>query len=410
MEKLAINKSDEVVMKLLHYFVTEEHYSPIILHGAKDEIWLQNLDQEYKIIRISTALIYNNDQMNFDIFRTKQIMKEIKKKTYTFNMKAISIFLNLGDNVDFRKIKEINAPADLPVDIAIDSVLDSTKKVLKTSNLVCIDANTITDLNHNKFILEIFPTFKDDTTFKEKGLALFEKITKDISDTNAAENSKAEHVFARKKPVVTYALIIINVIVFLLMYLLGNGSEDNYTLLAFGALYAPYVKAGEVFRLITCAFLHSGLVHLVMNMYALYIIGSQIESFYGKRKYLLIYGLSAITGSLLSMAFSTNAISIGASGAIFGLLGSLLCFGYYYRLYLGSVLTSQVIPVIVLNLLLGFIVPGIDVSAHIGGLIGGFLITMALGTSYKSKTNEQHNGWILLLIYIVFLIYLAFIR
>ena len=142
-------------------------------------------------------------------------------------------------------------------------------------------------------------------------------------------------------------------------------------------------------------------------MYSLYIIGSQIENFIGKKKYLLIYFISMLTGSLLSTLL-TNSWSVGASGAIFGLLGSLIYFGYHYRIYLGSVLKTQLIPLIILNLGIGFIVPGIDVSAHIGGLVGGILSTMSLGIENKSSKTDRINGTICLLILIIFLSILIF--
>ena len=114
-----------------------------------------------------------------------------------------------------------------------------------------------------------------------------------------------------------------------------------------------------------------------------------------------------LTGSLLSTLL-TNSWSVGASGAIFGLLGSLIYFGYHYRIYLGSVLKTQLIPLIILNLGIGFIVPGIDVSAHIGGLVGGILSTMSLGIENKSSKTDRINGTICLLILIIFLSILIF--
>ena len=90
METTVIEKNDELVMKLLHYFITEKSYNPIVLHGAKNEIWLENLDEDYKIVRIVTNYIHNDDQFEFDIFRTKQIVKRIKKKT--FSLKLIPYF------------------------------------------------------------------------------------------------------------------------------------------------------------------------------------------------------------------------------------------------------------------------------------------------------------------------------
>lgn len=193
------------------------------------------------------------------------------------------------------------------------------------------------------------------------------------------------------------------------MYLFGNGSNDVATLLKFGANLGELVKAGELYRLITSAFIHIGIIHLLVNCYSLYVIGPQLESFLGKWKFLAIYLLSAIAGNLLSISFGSSLkISAGASGAIFGLLGSLVYFGYHYRVYLGTVLRSQIIPIILLNLLVGFMSPGIDNAAHIGGLIGGVFTTMALGIKNKTTKMDRINGWVVSIIFFAFLIYLGF--
>ena len=89
-------------MKLIHYFITEQGYNPIVLHGAKDEIWLENSEQEYQIVRIVTNYIHNDEQFDFDIYRTQQIMKRIKRKTFSLRMNALSIFINLGENVHLK--------------------------------------------------------------------------------------------------------------------------------------------------------------------------------------------------------------------------------------------------------------------------------------------------------------------
>ena len=121
--------------------------------------------------------------------------------------------------------------------------------------------------------------------------------------------------------------------------------------------------------------------------------------------------MSGIIGNLLTMPFMQDrVISIGASGAIFGLLGSLLYFGYHYRVYLSSALRNQIIPIIVLNLLIGFTISGINNFAHIGGLIGGVLVTKAVGVKYKSTDGDVVNGIVMTLIFVAFLSYLAFMR
>ena len=82
--ELAINNKDMLVMKLLHYFITEKGYNPIVLHGIQNEIWLENIDGPYKIIRIMMGYIHNNSQYDFDMFKTKRIMSKIKMKTFSF--------------------------------------------------------------------------------------------------------------------------------------------------------------------------------------------------------------------------------------------------------------------------------------------------------------------------------------
>ena len=105
-----------------------------------------------------------------------------------------------------------------------------------------------------------------------------------------------------------------------------------------------------------------------------------------------------------------NAISAGASGAIFGLLGALAYFGYHYRLYLGNALKTQIIPVIAINLLIGVMVTGIDNFCHIGGLISGIFTAMALGVDGKTKKSDHINGFICLLLYIAFCVYMIFYK
>ena len=172
----------------------------------------------------------------------------------------------------------------------------------------------------------------------------------------------------------------------IVMYIILGINSNNFfniginALVNFGGNNLLIVQSGEVWRLISAAFLHVSLIHLLVNMYSLVIIGTQVETFIGKFKFLFVYLISAICGNLLSLIFNeANIVSVGASGAIFGLMGALLYFGYHYRLYLSEAIKTQIIPVIVLNLLLGFMVSGVDNAAHIGGLIGGYLASMAIG-------------------------------
>ena len=374
-----INDRDLITMKLLYYFIKIKNYNPVIVQGAKNEIWLENLSEDIKIVRIVNNYIHNNEQMEFDKFKTKRLVSKIKKKTFSLKMQVLNIFTDLGENVDFKKTNQDD-------------------KTYKYINIKETD-----DLLNNQVIQTNFSDLKNNLEFKEEGFSLFLKITNEINEKNREEAIKNDDIFAPKKIIVTYVIIGLLVLIYLLGLFTNN--QDNF--INMFAVYGPFIrKYHEYYRLLTGTLLHGGLFHLLSNCYALYIIGSQIESFYGKSKYLIIYLFSAITGSLLSITLSNNA-SIGASGAIFGLMGALLYFGYYYRVYIVSTWKQRILPVILLNLVIGLIVPGIDYFAHIGGLIGGVLISMAVGLKYKHKKVENINGVILSIIFLVFLIYLG---
>ena len=375
---IEMNEKNTLAMKLLHYFITEKGYTPIILQGAEDEIWLENLDEDYKIVRIVIRYIHNDEQYKFDVFKTNRILKKIKKKTLSFKLNTLSIFLDLGGSVNLDEFK--------------------------SDNITAVEVHEENEVKKNKLLKSIFPDLSKKLKFSEDGVALFVKVTNDINAHNKKDQEKVADVFSPKKPVVTYALILINVFMFLFPLINGT-TEEFYNLFA---SYGPFVKMGDYYRLISAAFMHANIAHLIFNMYALWIIGMQLESFIGKWRYLVVYLFSAISGSLLSVIVTPDAVSVGASGAIFGLLGALLYFGYHYRVYLGTVIKSQIIPLIVINLLLGFMVPGIDNAAHIGGLIGGALIMIGVGVKYKSSNFERINGLIVSAIYIGFLIYMAF--
>lgn len=379
MSNVIMTEIDETVMKLLHYFITQKGYNPIVLHGAENEIWLENFENDYTIIRIVSNYIHNDEQFNFDLFKTNRIMKSIKKKTMSLNIKTLSIFVNIGDNVH---------------------TLDRNNKF---DNILCVNVKEVKELEKYDFVTSEFPDINKYENYKEHGFELFTKITEDINKKNQEDAIKAEDVFKKKTPVITYILLAINIFVYALMAIGGRN-----IILWHGANIPDFIRSGQIYRLVSSMFIHGGIIHLMCNMYALYVVGPQLESYLGRVKYLLIYLISGIAGNLLSMTF-TSGVSVGSSGAIFGLFGALLYFGFHYRVYLGSVLKSQIIPLIVINLGLGFVISGVDNAAHIGGLIGGALSTIALGVKYKSSNFEKVNGIIVVLIYIAFLMYMAFV-
>lgn len=376
MNETIIKSDDLLIMNLINYFITEENYKPMIIHGVNDEIWLENLDNNYKIVRIVSHHIHNKEQLDFDKFKLSRVVKQVKRKTLSFRVKVLNIYTDIEDE------KMLNN----------DDVLITKEK----------------DINNPKLV-NAFPDIVEKTNRKEDGLEYFIKVTDNINKNNAKRNKIAEKIFSYKQPIVTYIIMAVCIILFILMELSG-GSTNSQILLKYGANLDILVKNGEYYRLFTCIFLHIGIMHLICNMYSLYAIGREVESLFGKVKYIIIFILSGIFGSIMSIAFTHNTISAGASGAIFGLLGALLYFGINYRTYLGEAIKRTIIPIIVVNLIIGFFAEGIDLAAYIGGLVGGVLVSMMVGIPDKSKTRDIVNGTILTIIYLIFISYLAFLR
>lgn len=377
MEQVKINNKDVIIMNLTHYFITEKNYNPVIVHGINDEIWLENMNSDYKIIRIVSKYIHNNEQLNFDRFRSKQITKKLKRKTFSFRMNVLNIYIDLGDNVT-----NIEEKDSKDVSVSINKMADIKKTVMS----------------------KIFPDIVEKTRHEEKGMDFLFKITDDINVSNEKKNKTMEKIFSSKKPIVTYILIVLC----LIMFVVSGFGIDTMMLIKYGANFSGLVKDGEIYRLITYMFLHAGIFHIFFNMYSLYIIGPKVEDFFGKWKFLFIYMISGISGGLLSVAMNGNVVSVGASGAIFGLFGSLLYFGYNYRGYIGNIIRSQILPIVIYNLLLGFFISGIDMWGHIGGLIGGLITSYMLGTIENKKYNLSNI--LLFMIYLVFLIYLGLFK
>ena len=371
---IKINKKDDVILKILHYFITEEDYKPVIINGLENEIWLENMENDLKLIRINTNYIHNEEQFKSDIFKVKTIMKSIKRNTLSLKMTTLNLLLDTGENVN----------------------------IIDNKNIETIKVGDLEDFKKNKVVKEFFPKVSDTTLTDEVDPVEFFKLTEDMNQKTIKNEKKLAKIFSPKKPIVTYIIIVLNLMVFLYGMLHSNDELINI----FGNNY-ELVQKGQFYRLLTCMFVHGSIMHLLLNMYALYTIGPVVERYYGKSKYIFIYLVSGLLGSVFSSVFmSAGSISIGASGAIFGLLGSICYFTYYYRATLQGILRESIVPVIVINLIIGFILPSVDLVAHIGGLLGGILVSMGLGIGDKYRKNDQINGFIVLILMFIFLIYM----
>lgn len=203
---------------------------------------------------------------------------------------------------------------------------------------------------------------------------------------------------ASARPRAVYALLAANVIMYVVTLvvaqrvgaaLVDGETVDGFTyaLLTLGAKFNPLIDSGEWWRLLTPVVLHGSLLHLLFNTYALYVLGPQVESTFGTVRFLAIYVLAGLAGGVASYVFNPNALSVGASGAIFGLFGALGAFAFSSRSLIGweasRMQLYQMGTLVAINLAFGFL-PGsnIDNSAHLGGLLIGGLAGLALAPRY----------------------------
>jgi membrane associated rhomboid family serine protease len=183
-------------------------------------------------------------------------------------------------------------------------------------------------------------------------------------------------VWTRRTPY-TYFFFALNIFIFILMAFAG-GSTNEQTLMAFGVKSNAEIAGGQWWRFVTPIFLHIGLLHIIFNSYALWIVGPQVEKLYGGARFVILYVLTGVAGVAASYFYHPLNESAGASGAIFGLFGVLLVFGIRHRNeippFFKRAVGTGVLPVILINLVIGFSIPAIDNSAHIGGLLAGAVL------------------------------------
>jgi rhomboid protease GluP len=174
----------------------------------------------------------------------------------------------------------------------------------------------------------------------------------------------------------------------------GLISPSRLTLVLLGGKWVPLIAVGEVWRLVTANYLHGGLLHLVLNGFALATLGPLIERSFGWRKFFILYTVSGISGFLVSAWWRPDVLSIGASGAIYGLLGFAVVFGRYRSGPAGRAISEQLMRWLMYGLLM-FFIPNIDSAAHIGGLIPGVLLGLVLDPREPRTRAGEAWLWVL---------------
>jgi len=214
----------------------------------------------------------------------------------------------------------------------------------------------------------------------------------DVSLSVLAKKSTTLSRFTPKVMLVSLILMALNVLIYGLTAVASGGLDIHVlVLIDFGAKVNELIVAGEYYRLLTSAFLHGDFTHILFNMYALFALGRIAEEALGHKKFLLVYMVSALGGGIMSFFF-TPQVSVGASGAVFGLLGAVLIMAFFGHAKVDKRMFPRISLVLFLNLFSGFSSSSIDNFGHIGGLLAGLFITGVLMLLSKDGSSKDPLG------------------
>ena len=304
------------------------------------------------------------------------------------------------------------------------------KHVVHISNLVKVDANLLNIHFHQDSADEILSGDYMQVVVNENYvsnllLSDFKNFNKALRPIKADLNaelkrrelkildlsSKGSRIkeFSIKKVGPTQAIMFINLLVFMGATFLSTKFGDSLAAVLMGGLYKNFIYgANEWWRIITAGFLHVDLFHILMNTLVLFQAGVLVESLYGKKQMLIIYLTSIITSSLLALIMMDGGtVSLGASGGVFGLMGAIIVYLYTSNLVKVPKVRSQIFRTLLDNVLISLI-PGISFYGHLGGFIGGVLITVAISKSAKLKPMKKHAMISTVIIVVGMVFYAAF--
>lgn len=368
------------INSLVLYLIERDYYNPISTNnetldfGSEPACLIKNFQGTTVLVEIIDADKYSCEQMTRSMENGAAMLNNINGS----NASVFKIFLfnNTPDN------EKLNIIEQLQMDLI------SEKKFLKAISVDIMAKQVSKHFSAPAFDAHLVKLIK---RFFSKNLDARQTSPHEIYELLEHRKKDYEIQIKAKKPVLTYILVFINILVWAVLKLISMKTADSYDSLLepFGAKVNRLILEGEYWRFFTPMFLHGDEIHLAVNCYSLYIVGSQVEKLYGHIKFSFIYIISGILGCIASFAFSVNP-SVGASGAIFGLLGAMLYFALKRPSLLKSSFGTNLISTLVINLAYGFMNPRIDNYGHIGGLIGGLFTT---GVVYTAKDQKQKEGF-----------------
>lgn len=359
--------------KLVHHLVAYDHMTVFKVESNEKEIWLEKEDaKKLTVIRIIRKDMDWGSYIARDIDTLVSKAEKVRKELRGRHLKVINVYLSRFLPIDEtdRNIFQLKTKR-----ITIDSLIIDSEK----GNVIGIP------LLKEKLQQDIPALFEPE--IEENYSEIAQQYRSQVVTICDKKLNKEKRIFTYGKPFFTFLMLVNVLVIFALMEFFGS-STSLLTLVEFGAKYDPLIHQGEWWRFFTAIFLHIGFLHLFMNCLALFYLGSAVERIYGTPRFVFIYLVAGLFGSISSFAFNSQ-VSAGASGAIFGCFGALLYFGIVYRKLFFRTMGLNIIVILIINLALGFMIPMIDNSAHIGGLVGGFLASAIF--HLPNHNQKQHR-------------------
>ena len=373
-------QEDLFTIQLTYFFLTQQGYRFVISQEIRDEIWLcSSTNANYPIIRISKDEI-RETEMDLDrIFRIQQqIIKHIRRAG-----PVLDIHVTGEEKIsNFSQIFYVLMKENYIDNRLMSSYFPGIENVLQTSEDPEADCRLIED----------------------KILAIKEGKTPRRSGTKKKINIK-------NIPVVTTTIMLICVLMFVWVNYVESVSSESVAMIFCGGIWKTFIYgANEWWRLFSSGFLHLDVMHLLMNMVALYNLGPLCENIYGKGKTAIIFLVSILFSSFLALITSSSlTVTLGSSGGIYGLMSAVIVYLGSSGLMQNAKIRNQFLYIIVVNFIIS-LMPGISGFGHLGGAIGGALVSIILTEDKPSwkmlKMNSRVSGIMLLVFFVCFSLFM----
>ncbi|NEU30740.1 rhomboid family intramembrane serine protease [bacterium LRH843] len=364
---------DYYFWRIIHHYVVDKGFR--VLEQQKSEIWLEDELKPHRLYRIVRMDVDWSNWLRQDVHTTVKRFELVRRQLRLSQIEGENMYVSLYP------------PVDSWEEIVNARYASHNKKTIVHTTL--IPRHGSTEMPARELSL---PPVSDKESVEELEQAI-STIQKRINEVKKEREEKERSLFSYGRPVVTYMLLLAVAVMFYILEKNG-GSTKVLTLIEFGAKYNPLILTGEWWRLVSSMFLHIGFLHLMMNSLALYYLGGAVERMYGTGRFIIIYLIAGLIGSIASFAFNAQ-VAAGASGAIFGCFGALLYFGMIHKKLFLRTMGKSVFMILGINLVFGFTIPMIDNGAHIGGLIGGFLASAIVHLPKHKWSFRQVGAFVL---------------